>query len=129
MRQRLVPTRASFLKVSLILPLRNFSTILKSTAMKANGLKEISNHKQILGVSDIETVKLDLDDVSFSKVKYWASRAKKRFRLRGFTILKSSRNRYHVVFYRKVSWKRNMSVVACVALLSQNNGLVKWLLM
>jgi hypothetical protein len=80
-------------------------------------------------LSDIETVKLDLDDVSFSKVKYWASRAMRHFGLRGFLILKSSKNRYHVVFDRKVSWKRNMGVVAWVALLSHNNGLVKWLLM
>jgi hypothetical protein len=67
--------------------------------------------------------------MSFSKVKYWASMALKHFRLRGFIILKSSKECYHAVFDRAVSWAENMSVVAWVALLSRDNGLVKYLLM
>jgi len=51
------------------------------------------------------------------------------FKLKGFIILKSSKKCYHVVFDRKVSWKRNIGVVAWVGLLSHNKGLAKWLLM
>lgn len=90
---------------------------------------EKSKANPIFGFSDSETVKLDFDQISFSSVKYWASRAMKWFKLRGFVILKSSEKCYHVVFDREVSWTRNMRVVAWVALLSHNRGLAKWFLM
>jgi hypothetical protein len=51
------------------------------------------------------------------------------FKLQGFVILKSSKNRYHVVFDHVVSWAENMRVVAWVALLSHNKGLARWFLM
>ena len=91
--------------------------------------QELSQAKPILGYSDTETVKLDFDDIPFKKVKYWAERAMNWFKLGGYIILKSSKNCYHVVFDRSVSWTENMSIVAWVALQSQNRGLVKWLLM
>jgi hypothetical protein len=72
---------------------------------------------------------VDFDATPFRKVKYWASRANAWFRLQGFLILKSSENNYHVVFNRKVSWKRNMKIVAWVALQAHNSKLVKWFLM
>jgi len=78
---------------------------------------------------DDETVKLDYDNVTFKKVKYWAERAMKWFKLRGFIILKSSKKSYHVVFDRCVSWSENLRVVAWIALHSQNRGLIKWLIM
>jgi hypothetical protein len=74
-------------------------------------------------------VKIDFDEASFSWVKYWALRTMKWFRLRGFIILKSSENCYHVVFDRAVSWSENMGVVAWVALQSHNRGLNRWFLM
>jgi hypothetical protein len=43
--------------------------------------------------------------------------------------LKSSRNSYHVLFNRPVSWTDKLKVVAWVALHSQNRGLIKWLIM
>lgn len=98
-------------------------------ALKVSGLTEKSKAKPIIGFSDTETVKLDFDDVQFETVKYWASRTSRWFKLQGFIILKSSKNRYHVVFNRVVSWTENMRVVAWVALLSHNKGLAKWLLM
>lgn len=89
----------------------------------------MSSPKFILGFSDEETVKLDFDQMPLSKVKFWASKALKHFKLRGFIILKSSENCYHVIFDRTVSWAENMSVVAWVALLSHNRGLMRYLLM
>ena len=97
--------------------------------LRENGLIEKSRVNAILGFSDSETVKLDFDDACFSTVKFWALRTMKWFRLRGFLILKSSRNCYHVVFDRAVSWTQNMRVVAWVALLSHNKGLARWFLM
>ena len=82
-----------------------------------------------LGFTDIETVKLDFDNRSFRNTKYWADRALKRFRLRGFVVLKSSVNHYHVVFDRKVSWAENLCVVGWVAVCSRNKELLKWLAM
>jgi hypothetical protein len=89
----------------------------------------MSHHNSILGFTDIETVKLDFDDMKFKNVKYWAERTMKWFKLDGYIILKSSKNCYHVIFNRAVSWARNMKVVAWVGLQSQNRGLIKWLVM
>jgi hypothetical protein len=91
--------------------------------------QKLNPDKPILGYSDTSTVKLDFDDASFKSVKYWALRAMKWFRLRGFIILKSSENHYHVVFDRSVRWERNMHVVAWVALESGNPKLQKYVLM
>jgi len=41
-------------------------------------------------------------------------------------ILKSSKDCYHVVFSRKVSWAENMHIVAWVSLLSRNLKLLRW---
>jgi hypothetical protein len=80
----------------------------------------------ILGYSDTETVKLDFDDTTFKNTRYWAERVVKWFRLGGFVILKSSKNSYHVIFNKTVSWARNMHIVSWVALQSQNKGLEQW---
>jgi predicted SAM-dependent methyltransferase len=94
------------------------------------GLTETLNPEPpMLGYTDKSTVKLDFDDASFKFVKCWALRTMKWFRLRGFIILKSSKNHYHVVFDRSVTWKRNMHIVAWVALESQNEKLKVYQLM
>ena len=91
--------------------------------------KKLSQGKPILGYSDTETVKLDFDDTTFKNVKYWSERSMKWFKLGGYIILKSSKNSYHVLFNKSVSWAKNMKVVAWVALQSKNRGLIKWSLM
>ena len=83
----------------------------------------------ILGYTDKTTVKLDLDEMPFKLVKYWALRAMKWFKLRGFIILKSSKNHYHVVFDRSVTWKKNTHIMAWTCMESKNEGLIKWFLM
>lgn len=83
----------------------------------------------ILGHSDKSTVKLDFDDSPFKTVRYWALRALKWFKLRGFIILRSSKNHYHVVFDRSVTWERNLHIVAWVALESGNQKLQRSLTM
>jgi hypothetical protein len=85
--------------------------------------------KPILGFTDTETVKLDFDETTLKNVKYWADRGLNWFKLGGFIILRSSKDCYHVVFNKSVSWGKNMSIVAWVALQSQNRGLIKWWLM
>lgn len=86
-------------------------------------------HKFIIGYTDTETVKLDLDGMSLKQVKYWASKAMKQFKLGGFIILKSSEMSYHVVFDRAVSWSINVGVVAWVCLVAKHRRLTEWLVM
>jgi hypothetical protein len=92
-------------------------------------IEKLNPEPPMLGYTDKSTVKLDFDDVPFKLVKYWAIRAMKWFRLRGFIILKSSKNHYHVLFDKSVTWKKNMHIVAWVCLESKNEGLKKWFLM
>ena len=93
-------------------------SILRSTVRKANGLTEKWNHRPVIGYSDKETVMLDFDYMPFKSVRYWALRTLKWFKLGGFLILKSSRECYHVVFDRTVSWTENMRIVAWLCLQS-----------
>lgn len=95
----------------------------------AHGLSVMWNRNSFIGYTDKETVKLDFDNMAFKTVRYWAERAMNWYKLGGFVILKSSKNCYHVVFNRPVSWSRNMRIVAWVALQARNQGLVKWHLM
>lgn len=53
----------------------------------------------------------------------------KWFKLEGYLILKSSQNRYHVVFNRQISMPENMRIMSWIALQSHNLGLHKWFLM
>lgn len=95
--------------------------------LRESGLTETLNSaKFILGFTDTETVMLDLDNTSLKSVKYWASRTMKWFKLGGFIILRSSKDNYHVVFDRPVSWSENMKIVAWVAQLSNNPMLQTW---
>jgi hypothetical protein len=97
--------------------------------MKANGLKEPSNRNHILGITETDTVMLDLDEMPFKTVKYWAKRICHWHKLKGFIIRKSSKNCYHVVFDRKVTWEENVKIMAWVCLLSHHVPLFKWFLM
>jgi hypothetical protein len=82
--------------------------------LKASGSREKLPLNSVIGYTDTETVKLDLDSTAFKNVKDWALRAKNKFRLGGFLILKSSKNCYHVVFNRAVSWSENTRMHACI---------------
>jgi len=97
--------------------------------LKVNGLTEKWNLKSVLGITDMETVKLDFDKTSFKTVKYWALRTMRWFKLKGFIILKSSDKCYHVVFDRRVSWRMNVKVMAWVCLLSKHRKLTGWFIM
>lgn len=97
--------------------------------LKAFGLGWRLNPRSVLGYTDTETVKLDFDNVSFKTAKYWAYRTMEKFKLGGFIILKSSKNNYHILFDKTVSWKKNMKIVAWVSLLSHNMKLLKWFVM
>jgi hypothetical protein len=97
--------------------------------LRGVGLKKKSSRKPVLGYSDRTTVKLDFDGELSRKVKCWAERALKHFRLGGYVVLKSSRDHYHVLFNKTVSWEENTKIMAWVAVLSGNAGLRKWVLM
>ena len=73
-----------------------------------------------------DTVMLDLDNVSFKTARYWARWSMKFFDLWGFIILKSSKDHYHAVFDRTVTWSENMSIVSSAVINSRNLGLQRW---
>ena len=108
---------------------RSFSSIPKGTARRVDGLSEQLTHNFILGFTDTETVKLDFDDTPLDDVTYWAKRVNRWFRLRGFSILESSENNYHVVFNRPVTWSENVRIMAWVSLESNKKPLIRWFLM
>jgi hypothetical protein len=96
----------------------------------ANGLiDQILKADPILGFTNRITVKLDLDEMSFKLVMYWAMFVLEKFRLEGFIILKSSKNCYHVVFDRYVTWDENLSIVGWVAIISKSIKLKDYLAM
>jgi len=93
-----------------------------------NGLTDqMSKADPILGFTDRMTVKLDLDNMSFKSARYWANLVLKKYKLRGYIILKSSKKCYHVVFDRYVRWDENLSVVGWVAILSKSLKLKDYL--
>jgi len=91
--------------------------------------EQLNPEPPMLGYTDKSTVKLDFDNVSFKFVKYWALRTMNWFKLRAFIILKSSKNHYHVLFDRSVTWKKNIHIMAWVWIESKNEGLGKWFAM
>ena len=93
------------------------------------GLSGGSCPKYILGYTSDETVMLDLDNMSFKEVKRFAQRALEFWDLGGFVVLKSSKESYHVVFDRPVSWRENLQVIAWCVLDSRSEELKRWLVM
>jgi hypothetical protein len=96
---------------------------------EVTGLTRKSIHKFSLGFSDKETVKLDFDDTPFKVVKNWAERACNWFNMGGFIILRSSKNHYHVVFDRNVTWIENIHIMCWVASESKISSLKDYVLM
>ena len=93
------------------------------------GLISTWNHNIILGFTDTVTVKLDFDNIYYKIVKHWAERTVNWFQLEGYIILKSSKNCYHILFNRKVSWSENVRIMAWVAIESQIQKLKDYVLM
>ena len=95
-----------------------------------NGLTDqISKADPILGFTDRMTVKLDLDNMNFKSAMYWADLVMEKFRQKGYIMLKSSKECYHVVFDRYVCWEENLGIVAWVAILSGKPKLKDYLAM
>jgi hypothetical protein len=90
---------------------------------------QTSKAKPILGLTDFNTVMLDFDKQKFKLVKYWANKALKKFDLKGYLILISSKNCYHVVFDRYVSLEVCRRVIAWVGIVSKSNSMLRYLAM
>jgi len=65
----------------------------------------------IVGYTSDHTAMLDLDDLNRNEVVVLARGLLERFRLRGYLILKSSNDGWHVVFDRRLSWKNVLRVI------------------
>jgi hypothetical protein len=48
---------------------------------------------------------------------------------RGFIVLKSSNNRYHVVFDRKVTWSMNVKIMGWACLFTKHKSLTGWFIL
>lgn len=84
----------------------------------------------IVGISDKHTVMADLDNMSFKKVKSLAFLTMKKFRLKGFIILKSSPKHYHVVFDKPMRcWSDVLRVVSWMGIMANNRNVWKWVCM
>ena len=88
-----------------------------------------STRSPVLGYSDRSTVKLDYDRVPLRIVKFWSRRACDWFKLEGYIIFESSRNSFHVVYNRPVTWRRNMHIISWIAVESQLGKLRDYVLM
>jgi len=83
-----------------------------------------------VGLSDKHTVMVDLDDMSFRKVKSLALLTMKHFNLEGFIILKSSPNNYHVVFDRPIGrWVEVLRIISWIGIMADNPNVWKWVCM
>jgi len=83
----------------------------------------------LLGLTDPETVMIDCDNMPIRVVKKLALTVMEKCRLGGFIILRSSKNCYHVVFARYVSWEDNLSAVGWFSVLSHNPKMKDYLVM
>jgi hypothetical protein len=88
-----------------------------------------STRSPVLGYSDRSTVKLDYDRVPLRIVKFWSRRPCDWFKLEGFIIFESSRNSFHVIYNRPVTWRRNMHIMCWIAVESQLGKLRDYVLM
>ena len=81
----------------------------------------------IKGITDNHTVMVDLDNMSFRKVKDLAESACSHFKLGGFIILKTSPKNYHVVFDKPMRyWSDVLKIISWVGILADNPNVWKW---
>ena len=81
----------------------------------------------IKGITDNHTVMVDMDNMSFRKVKKLAESACRHFRLGGFIILKTSPKNYHVVFDKPMRfWSDVLRVISWIGIMSNNPNVWKW---
>ena len=65
----------------------------------------------IVGYTSDHTAMLDLDGIARAQARELADRLLERFKLRGYLILKSSLDGWHVVFDKRLSWKNVLCVI------------------
>jgi hypothetical protein len=91
----------------------------------------------VLGLTDTQTVKIDLDNVTFRIAIYLAFRALKWFKhdwqgkvdLEGFILLKSSPDHYHLIYNAPVPWSKNLHIIAWIAQRLKNRSLNAYVIM
>lgn len=70
----------------------------------------------IIGTAHSNYVQLDFDNMEFEEVKKICNSALKTFKLQGYLIIESSKNHYHVIFNKRLSYKNALQVLAWVSL-------------
>jgi hypothetical protein len=81
----------------------------------------------VIGFTSSSTAMLDLDGVTLRRAKEIADGLLDRFDLGGYVILQSSYRNYHVIFSRRLSWKRALQVMFSVPeCRRRSNGKLSW---
>jgi len=80
-----------------------------------------------LGYTDTNTIKIDIDNVKYDIIENCAKYFMKKYKLEGYIILESSKEKYHLMFNKSVSWKRNINIVArIINSLRYEYNIMKW---
>jgi hypothetical protein len=65
-------------------------------------------HKYVYGFTTTKGLLLDLDNTTLKESSAIAEKYMNRFHLKGYLILRSSENNYHVVFNHYLTWKKTL---------------------
>lgn len=74
-----------------------------------------------IGYTDQETLKLDFDGMKISRAKDISDWILERFEMGGYIILRSSKNKYHVVFDKEIDWGENCRIMGFVTWILKNH--------
>ena len=69
------------------------------------------NEFYTIGFTTTKGVCLDLDNITENKAEKIAEYHLKKHRLEGYLLLKSSKNHYHLVFNRYISWRKTLQII------------------
>lgn len=88
------------------------------------------NFHGIVGYTTSNGLLLDLDAVTQQEAEAMADYINKRWRLNGWLLMQSSQSNYHLIFNRRMRWKRIVSILAAIVFkYPKLVGLQKWFIL
>jgi len=87
------------------------------------------NKPYIIGFTDQDTVKLDLDGIPIDGSEMIADYLLTRFGLEGYIILNSSGDNHLVLFNRPVTWEDNTHIMGFASWMIKTEDFNRWLVM
>ena len=81
-----------------------------SSILYEKGGESMSNY--IVGFVTEKGLMLDLDNINQKKARKIAQITCKKHKLKGYLLVKSSRNHYHIIFNRtNISWRKTLQII------------------